>query len=70
MKKADRMARKNTLNVQDEIKKKLKDTPEQRDVVGPLVAYLVTAGWNLEQIIFGKADAAGGCATELAVAAD
>jgi len=40
----------------DEIKKKLKDIPEQRDVVGPLVAQLVDAGWHLEQIIFGKSE--------------
>jgi len=40
----------------DEIKKKLKDIPEQRNVVGPLVAQLVDAGWNLEQIIFGKSE--------------
>ncbi len=37
-----------------EILDKLKDTPEQRTVVGPLVAYLVESGWKLEQIIFGK----------------
>jgi len=36
--------------------KKLKDIPEQRDVVGPLVAQLVNAGWSLEQIIFGKSE--------------
>jgi len=40
----------------EEIKKKLKDIPEQRDVVGPLVAQLVNAGWSLEQIIFGKSE--------------
>jgi type I restriction enzyme M protein len=40
----------------DQIKRKLKDIPEQRDVVGPLVAQLVDAGWNLEQIIFGKSE--------------
>ncbi len=40
----------------DEIKKKLKDIPEQTDVVGPLVAQLVAYGWDLEQIIFGKSE--------------
>lgn len=40
----------------DEVKKKLKDMPEQRDVVGPLVVQLVDAGWHLEQIIFGKSE--------------
>jgi type I restriction enzyme M protein len=40
----------------DEIAKKLKDIPEQQDVVGPLVAQLVESGWHLEQIIFGKAE--------------
>lgn len=39
-----------------EIKKKLKDIPEQRDVVGPLIAQLVGAGWSFEQIIFGKSE--------------
>ena len=33
---------------------RLKDTDEQRTVVGPLVHYLVDNGWDLEQIIFGK----------------
>ena len=32
----------------------LKDTPEQRIVVGPLVKYLVESGWDPEQIVFGK----------------
>ena len=40
----------------DDIKKKLKDVPEQRDVVGPLVSQLVDAGWSLDQIIFGKSE--------------
>jgi type I restriction enzyme M protein len=48
------MTSKNSLP--DEIKKKLKDIPEQRDVVGPLVAQLVAAGWHLEQIIFGRSE--------------
>ena len=43
-----------TLPILDEIAKRLKDTPEQKKVVGPIVAQLVEAGWNLDQIIFGK----------------
>ncbi|MBA3573145.1 MAG: N-6 DNA methylase [Pyrinomonadaceae bacterium] len=35
---------------------KLKDTPEQRTVVGPLVEFLVSGGWDLGQIIFGKSE--------------
>lgn len=37
-----------------EISTSLKDTPEQRLVVGPLVEILTERGWNLDQIIFGK----------------
>lgn len=37
-----------------EILARLKDTPEQKEVVGPLVAYLLSNGWNLGQIVFGK----------------
>jgi type I restriction enzyme M protein len=33
---------------------KLKNTPEQQIVVGPLVAHLVRIGWSLGQIVFGK----------------
>lgn len=44
------------IEVPEEIRKKLKNTPEQRDVVGPLVAQLVSAGWRLGQIIFGKSE--------------
>jgi len=40
----------------DEIRKKLKDIPEQMEVVGPLVAQLVLSGWHLNQIIFGKSE--------------
>lgn len=32
----------------------LKDGPEQRLVVGPIVERLVNLGWNQKQIIFGK----------------
>lgn len=38
----------------EQISAQLKDTPEQRLVVGPLVDYLCEIGWNLNQIIFGK----------------
>ena len=37
-----------------EIDKRLKNTPEQKKVVGPLVSYLIDNGWQIEQIIFGK----------------
>ncbi len=36
------------------IEERLKDTHEQRSVVGPLVRYLCDIGWDLEQIVFGK----------------
>lgn len=42
--------------IPEEITKKLKDIPEQRNVVGPLVAQLISAGWHLEQIIFGRSE--------------
>ena len=42
------------LGVLVEISQALQETPEQRTVVGPLVAYLVTLGWSLEQIVFGR----------------
>ena len=37
-----------------DIVSKLKDTPEQKLVVGPLVEQLINGGWSLGQIIFGK----------------
>lgn len=37
-----------------EILDKLKQTPEQLTVVGPLVEYLRSVGWILDQMIFGK----------------
>jgi type I restriction enzyme M protein len=37
-----------------EVGQKLKDIPEQREVVGPLVAQLLDSGWEIEQIVFGK----------------
>jgi hypothetical protein len=36
------------------IQKKLKNTKEQKQVVGPLVERLCSIGWQLDQIIFGK----------------
>ena len=36
------------------ISSKLKNIPEQQRVVGPLVAQLVSHGWEIDQIIFGK----------------
>lgn len=38
----------------DNIKKLLKDGPEQQLVVGPIVERLISNGWDLDQIIFGK----------------
>lgn len=34
----------------------LRTTPEQADVVGPLVHLLVTRGWRPEQMVFGKTE--------------
>ena len=39
-----------------EIAKKLKETTEQKLVVGPLVSYLTDIGWSLDQIVFGKTE--------------
>lgn len=36
------------------IEQKLKNTLEQKTVVGPLVARLLQNGWNLDQIVYGK----------------
>ena len=36
------------------IERALKNTSEQKTVVGPLVARLLENGWNLDQIIYGK----------------
>lgn len=38
----------------EKISAELKDTNEQKAVVGPLVAYLCSIGWSLDQIRFGK----------------
>ena len=45
---------KNQIHVMQEISLALKDTPEQQEVVGPLVSYLIQRGWNLEQIVYGR----------------
>ncbi len=36
------------------IAQKLKEGPEQQLVVGPLVEILLSRGWNIDQIVFGK----------------
>ena len=36
------------------ISEQLKGTPEQQGVVGPLISFLVSIGWQLEQIVFGR----------------
>lgn len=38
------------------IEARLKNIPEQRLVVGPLVQFLVDQGWQLEQMVFGKTE--------------
>ncbi|MDQ6702922.1 MAG: N-6 DNA methylase [Pseudomonadota bacterium] len=40
--------------ITDSITTKPKNTPEQQNEGGPLVAHLVSIGWNLNQIVFGK----------------
>jgi type I restriction enzyme M protein len=42
------------ISLPDDIINRLKNTPEQLLVVGPLVRYLTSIGWNLEQIFFGR----------------
>ena len=37
-----------------EIKKLLKNIPEQQKVTGPLMSYLLSIGWQLGQMVFGK----------------
>ena len=37
-----------------EISKRLKNIPEQQKVTGPLVSYLLSIGWQLGQMVFGK----------------
>lgn len=46
----------NSDSVAEQIAARLKDIPEQRLVVGPLVEYLCRQGWHLEQMIFGKTE--------------
>lgn len=41
-------------DIQKRIKENLKAGPEQTLVVGPLVECLVSLGWKLEQIWYGK----------------
>ena len=49
------MSKTKTTNApQDTVFGLLKNTVEQKTVVGPLVCKLIAAGWSLEQIIFGK----------------
>lgn len=40
----------------DLVASRLKNTREQREVVGPLVLLLVEMGWQIDQMIFGKAE--------------
>lgn len=47
---------KSTTSLSEAIASKLKDGPEQRTVVGPLVARLVEIGWDLGQIMFGHGE--------------
>ena len=44
------------MELPEEISCRLKDIPEQQQVVGPLVKYLIGIGWSREQIIFGKTE--------------
>jgi len=48
------MSKKCSVALPDKIAKQLKNTPEQQLVVGPLVNQLISIGWDLDQIIFGK----------------
>jgi len=40
--------------IKKEIQSAIKDIPEQKIVVAPIVERLVNSGWNIHQIIFGK----------------
>lgn len=42
--------------LRDAVAAKLRDTPEQNIVVGPLVLFLLAQGWQFNQIIFGKSE--------------
>ena len=46
------MAKNKTLS--PEVSALLKDIPEQQKVTGPLVEYLRSIGWHLDQMVFGK----------------
>ena len=51
------MARRKVIQtIKAAIAAKLKNTPEQTTVVGPLVEFLVSSGWDIGQIIFGKSE--------------
>jgi len=44
----------NSASVSLEVRKNLKNTKEQKQVIGPLIELLCALGWQLDQIIFGK----------------
>lgn len=46
----------NSSELVEAVRAKLKDTPEQRDVVGPLVLHLIGQGWSIDQIQFGRTE--------------
>lgn len=48
------MKRKSKTELLPEISVRLKDIPEQQAVTGPLVGYLLSIGWRLGQLVFGK----------------
>jgi len=52
--KSQRAVNANQTLQKDAVEDKLKGTPEQRLVVGPIVRYLLNLGWKLDQIVFGK----------------
>ena len=51
-----RQAARSLKSTSNAIERQLKDGPEQRTVVGPLVARLLEIGWNLRQIVFGHGE--------------
>lgn len=40
--------------VSKEISSRLRETPEQQLVVGPIVQKLLDLGWSIDQVVFGK----------------
>jgi len=53
----ERSAKKtNDVRLRQAIAEKLKDTPEQQEVVSPLVMFLAKQGWSLGQMVFGKTE--------------